>query len=1287
MRSIFFSLLFACLLPQALQANVVFVTQNASGANTGLSWADAYASLQDALANAEAGDTLWVAAGIYTPTNGTDRYISFVIPSAVALYGGFAGTESSLAARDWLANPTVLSGDIGVPLDSTDNSIRVIRLANAINITLDGFTVTGGNNDNPVPSVNGRSGGGMHLSNARCSLYNMVFIENTARFGGAIALWSNAALTLENCIFRRNTANGANDRCGGAIFAEDEFLECSFLNCRFLENVVSYSGGGGGAVSGGANTFINCVFRGNKAAFGGAIISSNSTVYQSTFWGQKTSYGLLASGNYLCFNTIFWYNGGATLFESDASFSACLLEEAQCPNGATCDEPSMAYNKDPYIVSPFEDDFGLSLCSPAVNAGLNANIPAMLMEDAAGQGRIIYGIVDLGAYEFLDTEPQYRPADVTSTSGNLAARTLAGAIVCANAQPGPDTIRFLLPGAGLHTISPLYTLPVITGDSTVIDASDLSAGYIRLGGSQVQPLYITEDQSGLRCTGKGIELYGMDIRDFNNSGINIFATASNLRIGAPGKGNIIWGNHMENIRLRGEGHILQSNYIGVTPAGIVSPVGTKGIYLFPNFTGQTTQNILIGGSRAAGEGNVFGSLDDVISCPDISGTTETAHDIDITGNYFGTTPDEALFFPTGNPLRLYADNFYFEDVRFGGSTLDQGNVVAHTSGSVYLVPYTVQVAINHNKFYCNYSGISINPGGNAGILPPTIYAADIFHISGTAVPGQVVEIYISDNSGCPDIGSCQGTFYLGEVTAGPTGNWLLNSFQQPLYGGERVTATATNSLPVTSEFAACATVICPESYGTLEQVLCANESLLINETLYNIDNPSGTEVLTDASAIGCDSILTVSLSFLPIPQGSYDATLCEGDSLVVGATVFNIQHPTGLAAISGAAANGCDSLVSVNLSFLPLSVVNMDTAICTGDTLWVGGNALVEAGQYTYAFLAANGCDSIINVTLSLLPLPSRTAEATICEGEAFEFQGESLSVSGYYQATVPAPSGCDSLLVLHLEVAPLYADTLLTGFCEGTLYPFCGGLLDTPGTYSCYLQSAAGCDSIITLQLQLLAASESILDTTLCAGEQLRVGDTLFGQAGDYQVLLANAAGCDSTVFLNLGYASLSDNPVATIEPDLGFGNGAIRITLNSIGLELSWEDNSSDTLRNGLAAGAYELIITDSLGCEYSYAYEVPKGDLYVDTPNAFTPNEDGDNDFFNVLSNFPGLEVVSFKVFNRWGQAVYDNETPDTGWDGSFREQPQPADTYFFLIEVGLDNGARNTKVLKGDVTLLR
>lgn len=205
----------------------------ATSGSCGSSWGNP-CSLQYALASASSGDEIWVEKGVYKPTAGSTRSVSFIVKPGVAVYGGFAGTETARSERNSAANVTVLSGDIdnndsvdanGVDetVDSTNNggnSLTVLTMDGTstpidASTILDGFTITAGNNDSG-------SGGGLYCdgTGAECSpkLSNLTFSGNYAVTGGALACGGSAGGTsspsLTDVTF---SGNGAKSD-GGAMF-------------------------------------------------------------------------------------------------------------------------------------------------------------------------------------------------------------------------------------------------------------------------------------------------------------------------------------------------------------------------------------------------------------------------------------------------------------------------------------------------------------------------------------------------------------------------------------------------------------------------------------------------------------------------------------------------------------------------------------------------------------------------------------------------------------------------------------------------------------------------------------------------------------------------------------------------------------------------------------------------------------------------------------------------------------------------------------------------------------
>lgn len=269
----------------------------------GSSWSTAFGDLQQALAIAMEGDEIWVAKGIYLPTQSSDRDVAFVVPSGVKLLGGFAGDEANPTHRDFALNRTILSGAIGAPLNDADNSYTVVIFWNASPQTLlDGFEISGGNANNPVEGVNPSNCGGA--------------IFNDGANGAS-------SPTISNCFFRSNRAF-----YGGAIYNNAQQGNCTMtriIKCEFLENDASLEGGAvfnQGSNNGQCNlTIKDCNFEGNQASYGAGIFNSaynhgktNPIIESCTFIGNGAAIRASAI-----------YNASGESGESNPTITGCTL--------------------------------------------------------------------------------------------------------------------------------------------------------------------------------------------------------------------------------------------------------------------------------------------------------------------------------------------------------------------------------------------------------------------------------------------------------------------------------------------------------------------------------------------------------------------------------------------------------------------------------------------------------------------------------------------------------------------------------------------------------------------------------------------------------------------------------------------------------------------------------------------------------------------------------------------------------------------------------------------------
>ena len=279
---------------------IIYVNEAATGLANGTSWDNAYTTLQAALAIADSGKQIRVAKGTYYPAsvNDLDRYKHFRMKNGVAIYGGFAGDEAEdydLSDRDFTANETILSGDIGTQGDNCDNSYHVFFHDN-LNLDdtaiLDGFTITGGNANGDVYLFCDK-GGGMYNNDCSPTLTNVTFSGNSAdSLGGGMHNNWQSSPTLTNVTFSGNRAEE-----GGGM--QNDSSSPTLTNITFSGNSAGTGGGMQNDCS--SPTLTDVIFRENSAEDeGGGMYNwnGNPALTDVEFIVNTASYGGGLSNNY-----------------------------------------------------------------------------------------------------------------------------------------------------------------------------------------------------------------------------------------------------------------------------------------------------------------------------------------------------------------------------------------------------------------------------------------------------------------------------------------------------------------------------------------------------------------------------------------------------------------------------------------------------------------------------------------------------------------------------------------------------------------------------------------------------------------------------------------------------------------------------------------------------------------------------------------------------------------------------------------------------------------------------
>ncbi len=484
------------------------------------------------------------------------------------------------------------------------------------------------------------------------------------------------------------------------------------------------------------------------------------------------------------------------------------------------------------------------------------------------------------------------------------------------------------------------------------------------------------------------------------------------------------------------------------------------------------------------------------------------------------------------------------------------------------------------------------------------------------------------------------------------------------------TVTATDANGCTGTFSAIVTELSSLSVsitGTLTYCQGANTTLTATGgATYLWDDPAGsttasitvtggTYSVTGYDANGCSGTASETVTEFSSPAIAITGTLsyCAGGNTTLTATggatylwndAANSTTPSitvtqGNYTVTGTDGNGCSATASASVTenALPVVVINGPLTYCTG-----GNTTLTASAGASYAWADAGG-NSI-----------GSSASVTVTEGTYF--------------VTVTDNNGCantDDATVT--ELSKPVADFSVNPDCAGQPIVFTNN--STPAGLNYAWDFGNG-------------------NTSTDANPS-----ETFSQGGSYTItLVAMDGGCADTTAQTL---QVSDKPVAGFNaaPLLVTKNEAVAFTNTSTGAAAYLWDFGDDATANDqnpshiyADTGRYAvtLVATNATGCTDTIVNYVDViGEVAVFVPNAFSPNDDAINDVLHVFGK--EVSAILFKVYNRWGEVVFESKNLNDGWDGTYHGKLLAPDVYVYWLEVGFNDNT--SKRLKGSVTLLR
>ncbi len=522
----------------------------------------------------------------------------------------------------------------------------------------------------------------------------------------------------------------------------------------------------------------------------------------------------------------------------------------------------------------------------------------------------------------------------------------------------------------------------------------------------------------------------------------------------------------------------------------------------------------------------------------------------------------------------------------------------------------------------------------------------------------------------------------------------------------------------------------------IDTAICKGNSLVINGTTYSEAKLTGSTMLL--SKDGCDSIVNVNVVVNDLIKKSINPKLCEGESITIGGKIFNASNNNGSVIVGATSANSCDTIISVKISFLSKTGTEISQSICEYENLTINGNVYNKDKTTGIEIIkngSINGCDSIININLSIIPRVESSFDTTLCNKDSIVIFGKIFdrkNPSGSITLESASFTGCDSIINIKVNFYPLRIDTIRKEILPSDSFKIANTIFDINkpnGLVQLSIQSTTGCDSIAYVILSFINTSFNVVDIQQsnevclnandgsieikdiqgCKVFEIKVGGIIYTidklpfvisplKPGSYDIEIKSKEGC---YYENKVVIAAAPEPVPFVvsseflEVTKG-ENVALNLNISPKPALIQWTpstylscDNCQDlTFLNPIEYQEYQVLLNDDNGCPQSTIFKLIVKDKKQEIifPNVININASNNNNVWTVLSN-SDYKLANVSIYDRWGSKVFESKSVDgnVAWDGRFNGSELIPGVYVYYAQVQLENG--EIKPYVGDITILK